>query len=133
MKNCHQRLLAIDAQDSDGAVLCVSSESARPRQHAPNFSGGKVRLCSKPVHKAFEGVSRQSDCAVIALSGGNLPRHFTSPVAARVRPCAATPETQGQRPLKRCSSKDFQQVVIIPTTTAAFHDEACAVGMLFQE
>ena len=40
---------------------------------------------------------------------------------------------QGQRPLKRCSSKDFQQVVIIPTTTAAFHDETCAVGMLFQE
>jgi hypothetical protein len=40
---------------------------------------------------------------------------------------------QGQRPLKRCSSNDFQQVVIAPTTTAAFHDETCAVGMLLQE
>ena len=40
---------------------------------------------------------------------------------------------QGQRPLKRCSSKDFQQVVIVPTTTAAFQDETCAVGMLLQE
>jgi hypothetical protein len=40
---------------------------------------------------------------------------------------------QGQRPLKRCSSKDFQQVIIVPTATAAFHDETCAVGMLLQE
>ena len=42
-------------------------------------------------------------------------------------------ERQGQRPLKRCSSKDFQHVIIVPTTTAAFHDETCAVGMLLQE
>ncbi len=35
--------------------------------------------------------------------------------------------------LKRCSSKDFKQVAIVPTTTSPFHDKACAVGMLLQE
>ena len=39
----------------------------------------------------------------------------------------------GPASLKRCSSKDFQHVVFVPTTTAAFHDETCAVGMLLQE
>jgi len=41
--------------------------------------------------------------------------------------------TQGQRPLNRCSSKDFEQVVFVPSTTATFHDETGAVGMLLQE
>ncbi len=40
---------------------------------------------------------------------------------------------QGQRSLKRCSSRDFQQEVFVPTTTTAFHGEARAVGMLLQE
>src|SRR5271157_1374520 len=40
---------------------------------------------------------------------------------------------QGQRSLKRCSGKDFQQKVFVPTTTAAFHGKAVAVGMLLQE
>jgi hypothetical protein len=40
---------------------------------------------------------------------------------------------QGQRPLNRCSSKDFDQVVFVPTTTSTFHDETGAVGMLLQE
>ena len=40
---------------------------------------------------------------------------------------------QGQRPLKCCSGKDFQQEVFVPTTTATFHGEARAVGMLLQE
>ncbi len=39
----------------------------------------------------------------------------------------------GPAPLKRCSSKDFKQVAIVPTTTSPFHDKACAVGMLLQE
>ena len=43
------------------------------------------------------------------------------------------PVTQGQRPLKGCSGKDFQQELFVPTTTAAFHGEARAVGMLLQE
>ena len=46
--------------------------------------------------------------------------------------CCSLPG-QGQRPLNRCSSKDFQQVVFVPTTTATFHDETRAVGMLLQE
>jgi Domain of unknown function (DUF4365) len=41
--------------------------------------------------------------------------------------------TQGQRPLNRCASKDFQQVVFVPTTATAFHGDARAVGMLLQE
>jgi hypothetical protein len=40
---------------------------------------------------------------------------------------------QGQRPLNRCASKDFQQVVFVPTTATAFHGDARAVGMLLQE
>ena len=40
---------------------------------------------------------------------------------------------QSQRPLKRCSSKHFQQVVVVPTTTATFHDETRAVWILLQE
>ncbi len=41
--------------------------------------------------------------------------------------------TQGQRTLKRCPNNDFQQVVVVPTTTATFHDETRAVGMLLQK
>ena len=37
---------------------------------------------------------------------------------------------QGQRSLKHCSGKDFQKEVFVPATTAAFHDEAVATGML---
>ncbi len=37
---------------------------------------------------------------------------------------------QGQRPLKRCSGKDFQQIVIAPTAATTFHDQARAVGIL---
>ena len=37
---------------------------------------------------------------------------------------------QGQRSLKHCSGKDFQKEVFVPATTAAFHDEAIATGML---
>ncbi len=40
---------------------------------------------------------------------------------------------QGQRTLKRCPNNDFQQVVVVPTTTATFHDETRAVGMLLQK
>ena len=40
---------------------------------------------------------------------------------------------QGQRSLNRCSSKDFQHVVLVPTTTATFHDETRAVWILLQE
>jgi hypothetical protein len=40
---------------------------------------------------------------------------------------------QGQRSLKRCSINDLQEELVIPTTTAAFHDETRAVGMLLQQ
>ena len=42
-------------------------------------------------------------------------------------PCFAT---QGQLQLKRCSQKDFQQVVFVPTATAAFHHGAVLARML---
>ena len=41
-----------------------------------------------------------------------------------------TMRDQGQRSLKHCSGKDFQKEVFVPATTAAFHDEAVATGML---
>ena len=40
---------------------------------------------------------------------------------------------QGQRSLNRCSGKNFQQEVLVPTTTAAFHGEAVSAGMLLQQ
>ena len=39
---------------------------------------------------------------------------------------------QGQRSLKCCPSKDFQQEVFVPATTAAFHGDTVAAGMLLQ-
>src|SRR5512135_3876698 len=42
-------------------------------------------------------------------------------------------DQQGQRSLKRCSGQDFQQEVVAPTATAAFHGEAFAAGMLLQQ
>ena len=39
---------------------------------------------------------------------------------------------QGQRSLNRCSGKDFQQEVFVPTTTAAFHRQAHPGGVLLQ-
>ena len=42
-------------------------------------------------------------------------------------------QRQGRRPLNRCASEDFQQVVFVPTTATAFHGDARAVGMLLQE
>src|SRR4051812_17464157 len=41
--------------------------------------------------------------------------------------------SQGQRPLKFCSSKDFQQEVVAPTATTSLHGEALATGMLLQQ
>src|SRR5208337_175841 len=40
---------------------------------------------------------------------------------------------QGQRSLNRCPGKDFQHEVFVPTTTATFHGDALALGMLLQE
>ena len=40
---------------------------------------------------------------------------------------------QGQRSLKRCSGKDFEHELVVPTATTAFHDEAFAAGMLLQQ
>jgi prepilin-type N-terminal cleavage/methylation domain-containing protein len=42
------------------------------------------------------------------------------------------PYVQGQRSLKCCPSKDFQQEVFVPATTAAFHGDTVAAGMLLQ-
>ena len=40
---------------------------------------------------------------------------------------------QGQRSLKCCAGEDFQQEVLVPPTTAAFHGDTVAAGMLLQE
>ena len=40
------------------------------------------------------------------------------------------PENQGQRVLRMCSRKNLEQVVIVPTTSAAFHGHAVFVGTL---
>jgi len=40
---------------------------------------------------------------------------------------------QGQRTLKFCSRKDFQQEGFVPAAATAFHGEAVATGMLFQQ
>jgi MprA protease rhombosortase-interaction domain-containing protein len=40
---------------------------------------------------------------------------------------------QGQRSLKRCSGKDFQQKVLAPAATPSLHGEAVATGMLLQQ
>src|SRR5262245_17088228 len=44
-----------------------------------------------------------------------------------------SPSSQGQRSLSRCSGKYFQQELVTPTTTAAFHDDAFFTRMLFQQ
>ena len=54
-------------------------------------------------------------------------------VTANPGPAQGGGVAQGQRPLNRCSGNDFQHEVFVPTTTAAFHDKARAVGMLFQQ
>ena len=69
--------------------------------------------------KAVEGLEKIAIDPHIAVG---RQEHHETPVAP-----------QGQRPLKRCSGKDFQQEVFVPTTTAAFHGKAVAVGMLLQE
>ncbi len=40
---------------------------------------------------------------------------------------------QGQHTLNCSSSNDLQQVVVVPTATAAFHGQARGVRMLLQE
>jgi hypothetical protein len=40
---------------------------------------------------------------------------------------------QGQLQLNRYSGKDFQQKVVVPATTAAFHHDAVAAGVLLQQ
>ena len=40
---------------------------------------------------------------------------------------------QGQLPLKRYPRNDFQQEVIVPTATAAFHHNAVFARMLLQQ
>jgi hypothetical protein len=42
-------------------------------------------------------------------------------------------ESQGQRSLKRCSRKNFQQEAFAPAATAAFPGDALAAGMLLQQ
>jgi hypothetical protein len=71
----------------------------------------------------------------------NTRNRRPSPRAAqrrRVRLCLESLEgravpSQGQRSLNRCSSKDFQHVVLVPTAAATFHDETRAVRILLQE
>ena len=40
---------------------------------------------------------------------------------------------QGQRVLTACPGKDLEHVLIVPTTSAAFHGHAVFLGMLFQQ
>jgi hypothetical protein len=40
---------------------------------------------------------------------------------------------QGQRSLTACSGKDLEHVVVVPTTSAAFHGHAVFLGMLLQQ
>ena len=68
-----------------------------------------------------EGVKASRETVRRMLHRGNL-------VYRRPRPIP-----QGQRSLNRCSCKNFQQEVFVPTTTAAFHREAQATGVLLQE
>ena len=78
------------------------------------------------------GSSAQTDEHKIPLS--EVPKAAIDAVKARF-PGADLKGAgkQGQRPLKRCSDKDFQQKVFVPTTTAAFHRDAGAIGMLLQK
>ena len=42
-------------------------------------------------------------------------------------------DAQGQLPLNRCPSKDFQQELFAPAAAAAFHGDAVFAGMLFEQ
>ena len=84
------------------------------------------RLCR--LMYANWGLHGHQGSSELRLRGWTLLLNFR-PYAPR----SNQPRTQGQRPLKRCSGKDFQQEVFVPTTTAAFHCKAVAVGMLLQE
>ena len=59
-----------------------------------------------------------------------LPDNPGTDLACRID--SDDPFLQGQRPLKRCSVKDFQQEVLAPPTTAALHGDALAAGVPLQ-
>ena len=63
----------------------------------------------------------------------DLRRNRTDADLTDVKFLATEAEHQGQRSLNRCSSKDFQHVVLVPTAAATFHDETRAVRILLQE
>ncbi len=88
--------------------LCTTSESG------VNYSGANLH----------PGGRRDGDAA----ERRGCPTRWADGIARGDGECG-----QGQRSLKRCSGKDFQQELFVPTTTVAFHDEARAVGMLLQE
>ena len=70
-------------------------------------------------------------------SGGGTAAAYLAAMEPRIRVAAVAsyltsfkellpgngPQDQGQRSLKRCSGKDFEHELVVPTATTAFHDE----------
>ena len=70
--------------------------------------------------------------ALMSLAFATVSSLGTVSIARQV-PAEKVKGKQGQRPLKCCPGKDFQQEVFVPTTTAALHRQAQPGGMLLQE
>ena len=81
---------------------------------------------------ALKGNQETLHQAVIDSINDQIANDFAN-VNARRHQTRETGHGQGQRSLNRCSGKNFQQEVLVPTTTAAFHGEAVSAGMLLQQ
>ena len=81
-----------------------------------------VFVLEAAVQMVAEAVARlhSHDAGALYVFGSVLRRDL-----ALTRP-------QGQRSLTACSSKDLEHVLIVPTTSAAFHGHAVFLGMLLQ-
>ncbi len=60
-------------------------------------------------------------------------RAYRNVLGRKTIPARIVDVPQGQRVLTACPGKDLEHVLIVPTTSAAFHGHAVFLGMLFQQ
>jgi hypothetical protein len=79
LEDGHERAVAVDGQDGDRAAVGIASEPTGPGEGRAERGRGFERLAPEPFDEPVEGMPREPDAAVVALTRG---RH-RSPHPAR--------------------------------------------------
>jgi hypothetical protein len=138
-----------DAADARGEQLAVRREGDRPGGVADAAGGGDRRLRGVVPEPDGPGVVPRGQQRGDFGPAGDVPEPDRrggggggqEPAVGRpgdaVEPPGVAPEygrppPQGQLPLRRCTGKDFEHEVLVPTAATAFHGDAFPARMLLE-